>query len=45
MFHDHLTTYDDDQDMRGLQVNDHDQGSMLWIKSPLEEPDPSQIYK
>jgi hypothetical protein len=32
---------DGDQDMRGLQVNNHDQRSMFWTRSLLEEPDPS----
>jgi hypothetical protein len=34
---------DGNQVMAGLQVNNHDQGSKIWISSQFEEPGPSQI--
>jgi hypothetical protein len=34
---------DGNQDMRGLQVNNHDQENMFWTRSPLEELGSSQI--
>jgi hypothetical protein len=37
-------SFDGDQIMAGLHMNNHDQGSKFWTSSQFEEPGPSHIY-